>query len=86
MAGWSHLREADSRAQSDCRNSRGELPTVYGYREHVEAGGVISYGVNLDWYFHHTVDKILKGAEPSELPLEFPTNFQLVINLKTGNL
>ena len=63
------------------------LPTVYGYREHVEAGGLISYGVNLDWCFHRTayyVDKILKGAKPSELPTEFPTNLQLVINLKTA--
>src|SRR5215831_7503921 len=63
------------------------LPTVYGYREHVEAGGLISYGVNLDWCFHRTayyVDKILKGAKPSELPLEFPTNLQLLINLKTA--
>ena len=63
------------------------LPTVYGYREHVEAGGLISYGVNLDWCFHRTayyVDKILKGAKPSELPLELPTNLQMVINLKTA--
>jgi len=63
------------------------LPTVYGYREHVDAGGLISYGVNLDWCFHLTayyVDKILKGARPSELPLELPTNLQLLINLKTA--
>jgi ABC-type uncharacterized transport system substrate-binding protein len=63
------------------------LPTVYGYREHVEAGGLISYGVSLDWCFHRTayyVDKILKGAKPSELPTEFPTNLQLSINLKTA--
>jgi putative tryptophan/tyrosine transport system substrate-binding protein len=63
------------------------LPTVYGYREHVEAGGLISYGVNLDWCFHRAayyVDKILKGAKPSELPLELPTNLQLSINLKTA--
>jgi putative tryptophan/tyrosine transport system substrate-binding protein len=63
------------------------LPTVYGYREHVEAGGLISYGVNLDWCFHrqaYYVDKILKGAKPSELPLEFPTDIQLVVNLKTA--
>jgi ABC-type uncharacterized transport system substrate-binding protein len=63
------------------------LPTVYGYREHVEAGGLISYGVNLDWCFHRAayyVDKILKGAKPSELPLELPTNLQLLINLKTA--
>jgi putative ABC transport system substrate-binding protein len=63
------------------------LPSVYGYREHVEAGGLISYGVNLDWCFHRTAyyaDKILKGAKPSELPLELPTNLQLLINLKTA--
>jgi putative tryptophan/tyrosine transport system substrate-binding protein len=63
------------------------LPTVYGYREHVEAGGLISYGVSLDWCFHrmaYFVDKILKGAKPSELPLELPTNLQLLINLKTA--
>jgi len=63
------------------------LPTVYGYREHVEAGGLISYGVNLDWCFHRAayyVDKILKGAKSSELPLEFPTSLQMVINLKTA--
>src|SRR5262249_23307183 len=59
------------------------LPTVYGYREHVEAGGLISYGVNLDWCFHRAayyVDKILNGAKSSELPLEFPTSLQMVIN------
>jgi ABC-type uncharacterized transport system substrate-binding protein len=63
------------------------LPTVYGYREHVEAGGLISYGVNLGWCFHRAasyVDKILKGAKPPELPVEFPTNLQLLINLKTA--
>jgi putative tryptophan/tyrosine transport system substrate-binding protein len=63
------------------------LPAVYRYREHVEAGGLISYGANLDWCFHRTayyVDRILKGAKPSDLPIEFPTNIQLVINLKTA--
>ena len=63
------------------------LPTVYGYREHVEAGGLISYGINLDWCYHRSayyVDRILKGAKPSDLPIEFPTNVELVINLKTA--
>jgi putative tryptophan/tyrosine transport system substrate-binding protein len=63
------------------------LPTVYGYREHVEAGGLLSYGVNLDWCNHRAayyVDKILKGAKPSDLPIEFPTDIELVINLKTA--
>jgi ABC-type uncharacterized transport system substrate-binding protein len=62
-----------------------KLPAVYGYREHVEAGGLISYGANLDWCLHRTayyVDRILKGAKPSDLPIEFPTKLELVINLK----
>ena len=64
-----------------------KLPTVYGYREHVEAGGLISYGVNLNSCFHRAgyyVDRILKGAKPSDLPVEFPTNIELAINLKTA--
>src|SRR6516225_2571146 len=63
------------------------LPTVYGYREHVEAGGLVSYGVNLDWCNHRVayyVDRILKGAKPSDLPIEFPTEIEMVINLKTA--
>ena len=64
-----------------------KLPTLYGYHEHVEAGGLISYGVNLDWCFHRTayyVDKILKGAKPADLPVEFPTTLELWINQKTA--
>jgi putative tryptophan/tyrosine transport system substrate-binding protein len=64
-----------------------KLPTVYGYREHVEAGGLISYGADLRWCAHRTayyVDRILKGAKPSDLPIEFPTNIEMVINLKAA--
>jgi putative ABC transport system substrate-binding protein len=64
-----------------------KLPSVYGYREHVEAGGLISYGVNLSWCFHRAayyVDKILKGTKPADLPVEFPTAIELVINLKAA--
>jgi len=64
-----------------------KLPTLYGYHEHVEAGGLVSYGVNLDWCFHrqaYYVDRILKGANPAELPVEFPTSLELWINLKTA--
>jgi putative ABC transport system substrate-binding protein len=63
------------------------LPTVYGYREHVVAGGLISYGVDLRWCYHRSayfVDKILRGAAPGDLPIEFPTQFPLSINLKTA--
>jgi putative ABC transport system substrate-binding protein len=64
------------------------LPTVYGYREHVDAGGLISYGVNLSWCGRRAatyVQKILNGTPPGELPVEFPTHLELVINLKTAN-
>jgi putative tryptophan/tyrosine transport system substrate-binding protein len=64
-----------------------KLPSVYGYHEHVEAGGLISYGVDLNWCFHRAayyVDRILKGTKPADLPVEFPTEIELVINLKTA--
>jgi len=64
------------------------LPAVYGYREHVDDGGLISYGVDLRACFRRAgyyVHKILNGVAPGELPIEFPTNLELVINLKTAN-
>ena len=64
-----------------------KLPSVYGYREHVEVGGLISYGVDLNRCFHRAayyVDRILKGTKPADLPVEFPTEIELVINLKTA--
>ena len=64
-----------------------KLPTVYGYHEHVQAGGLISYGVNLDWCFHRAayfVDRILKGAKATDLPVEFPTTLELWINMKAA--
>ena len=63
------------------------LPTVYDYREHVEAGGLISYGVNLDYCFRRAatyVHKILKGTPVADLPVEFPTKLEFVANLKTA--
>ena len=63
------------------------LPTVSGNREHVEIGGLLSYGVSLreNWRRAATyVDKILKGAKPSHLPVEFPSKLELVVNLKTA--
>jgi putative ABC transport system substrate-binding protein len=63
------------------------LPTVYGYRQHVDEGGLVSYGVDLRWCFHRAasyVDKILKGAAPRDLPVEFPSRLQMVINLKAA--
>jgi putative ABC transport system substrate-binding protein len=60
------------------------LPTMFGFREYVEAGGLMSYGPNVPDLLRRAaeyVDKILKGAKPSDLPVEQPTKFDLVINL-----
>jgi putative ABC transport system substrate-binding protein len=67
--------------------TRNRLPAAYPAREFVEAGGLIAYAVNYpDLYFRFAsfVDKIFKGAKPADLPVEQPTKFELVINLKTA--
>jgi putative ABC transport system substrate-binding protein len=64
-----------------------KLPSVYTFREYIEAGGLIAYTPNYHDLFRRAasyVDKILKGAKPGELPIGQPTKFQLVINLKTA--
>ena len=69
------------------RASKHRLPAMYGLREHVEAGGLMSYGVDLRYNCRRAatfVDKILKGANPATLPVEQPTKFELVINLKAA--
>jgi putative tryptophan/tyrosine transport system substrate-binding protein len=69
--------------------ARNRLPAVYPAREFVEAGGLIAYAVNYpDLYFRLAsfVDKIFKGAQPGELPVEQPTKFELVINSKTAKV
>jgi putative ABC transport system substrate-binding protein len=63
------------------------VPTVHNLKEETEAGGLISYGVNVPANFRRAayfVDKILKGAKPADLPIEFPTRLELLINLKTA--
>jgi putative ABC transport system substrate-binding protein len=63
------------------------VPGVYGYREYAEDGGLISYGTNIaDTYrlAARYVDKILKGVQPADLPVQLPTKYELVINLRTA--
>jgi putative ABC transport system substrate-binding protein len=67
---------------------RAQLPAMFPFREFTELGGLMSHGPNLPDSFRKAanyVDKILKGAKPADLPIEQPTKFQFVINLKTAN-
>ena len=76
-----------TQAQAALRNANNRLPVIYDSQRYVEAGGLMSYGINIvelarrAAYF---VDKILKGAKPAELPVEQPTKFEFAINLKTA--
>src|SRR5258705_7531883 len=67
--------------------SKNRLPAIAAAREYAEAGLLLTYGIDLRDQFRQSavfVDKILKGAKPADLPVEQPTKFELVINLKTA--
>jgi len=69
--------------------TRARVPTMFAYRQQVDLGGLMSYGVNVVDNFRRAasfVDKILKGTKPADLPVERPTKFELVINLKSAKL
>jgi len=66
---------------------KNRLPTSFAFPDYVEAGGLMSYGVNFGDMWRHAArytDKVLKGAKPADLPVEQPRNFELAINLKTA--
>lgn len=80
----SYIRHAKHIADLALKN---RLPTMFGAREHVDAGGFMSYGLNLPAVFRRAaelVDKVLKGAKPADMPIEQPTKYELVINLRTA--
>jgi putative ABC transport system substrate-binding protein len=63
------------------------LPTIYGFRELVDRGGLLSYGASTSDAYRRAaalIDKILKGSRPSDLPVEQPTRFELIINARTA--
>jgi len=67
--------------------AKSRLPAMYALREYVNAGGLMFYGASLQAMYYQAarfVDKILKGARPGDLPIEQPTKFELVVNLKTA--
>jgi putative ABC transport system substrate-binding protein len=77
-----------NRSQIVAIAARMRLPAMYGWREFADAGGLMSYGPNLPDVYRRSatlIDKILKGASPADLPVETPTRFELVVNLKTAN-
>jgi putative ABC transport system substrate-binding protein len=79
---WGHRKQVVALA------AQARLPVMYGYSEFVDEGGLISYGPHRPDLYRRTaayVDRILKGANPAELPIERPTRFELFVNLKTAN-
>jgi putative tryptophan/tyrosine transport system substrate-binding protein len=67
--------------------ARSKLPAVYGFSYFVRDGGLLSYGPDLVDNFRRSatyVDRILRGAKPGDLPVQFPTKFEMVVNLRTA--
>jgi ABC-type uncharacterized transport system substrate-binding protein len=67
--------------------ARGRLPAIYPYRHYIASGGLLSYGLEITDLYRRAasyIDRILKGAKPGDLPVQAPTKFELIINLKTA--
>jgi putative ABC transport system substrate-binding protein len=67
--------------------ARNNVPTVYGFSYYAREGGLLSYGIDPVDLFRRTatyVDRILRGAKPGDLPVQFPTKFEMAVNLKTA--
>lgn len=78
---WGHRNQIVALA------AKQQLPVIYGYREFVDAGGLMSYGPDRVAHYRRTayyIDKILRGAKPADMPVEQPTKFDLIVNLKTA--
>src|SRR5688572_22416828 len=75
------------RERSADLTTKSRIPTIFEFKEFVEAGGLMSYGTNIIAVYRRVavyMDKILKGSKPAELPVEQPTNFEFLINLKAA--
>jgi putative tryptophan/tyrosine transport system substrate-binding protein len=75
------------RSRPPARAVESRLPTIYPTGDYVDAGGLMAYGANINELFRRAatyVDKILKGNKPADLPVEQPTKFEFVINLKAA--
>ena len=86
VRGDPHILEANI-AQVVSLAATHRIPAMYPWRTYVEAGGLMSYAANSADNYRHAatyVDKILKGARPADLPVQQPTKFQLIINIKTA--
>ena len=82
LVGWFHAKEVAEAA------ARSRLPGVYAFRQAAEAGGLMSYGPDIDDMFRRAgvyVHRILSGTKPADLPIDQPGRFELVINLKTAS-